>query len=104
MRDRASEEASLAEADRHIEQAKHALRMQQHAVDQLVADGHDATQARLLLEAMQGTLAAFETHRAQIVQALADMDRDGRWNTCTPPTQLITCCPWDQLSKDELRA
>jgi hypothetical protein len=70
MPDLAQELSHLAMADRHIAQARDNIARVSAQMD--ATDG-DHAQAAATLETMNGTLAAFEEHRALIVRTIQDI-------------------------------
>jgi hypothetical protein len=61
----------LAVADRDVTEGQERIARQAEVVCGLDADGHDTTDARNLLLAMQQSLDAMNAHRQQIVRELA---------------------------------
>jgi hypothetical protein len=61
----------LAVADRDVTEGQERIARQAEVVCELDADGHDTTDARNRLLAMQQSLDAINAHRQQIVRELA---------------------------------
>jgi len=68
--DHNQERRHLAQADRHIAQAKGYVVRQRLIIDRLAARGLSTDDAYLTLAAFEGTLQAFERHRATILSSL----------------------------------
>src|SRR5262249_31842525 len=66
------ERRHLAQADRHIAQAKGYVARQRLIVDRLAAKDQPTDDAWATLAALEGTLQAFERHRATILSFLRD--------------------------------
>jgi len=66
----------LAQADRHIAQAKNYIARQQLIIDRLVDTGQPTDDAWLTLTAFEGTLWAFQRHRATILKFLGVREDD----------------------------
>jgi hypothetical protein len=60
------ERAHLAQVERHISGAKERLRQQEQLIERLAAKGYNINEAQNLLEALKGTLDAFECQRLLI--------------------------------------
>jgi hypothetical protein len=64
------ERKRLAEADRHIDQAKRNIELQKKLIEKLAQDGHETDIAKSLLHAMEHSLLAFEEHRETIIETM----------------------------------
>jgi hypothetical protein len=64
------EREHLAEADRHIAQAKQKIELQKKVIEKLVQDGHETSVAESLLHATEHSLLAFEEHREAIIETM----------------------------------
>jgi hypothetical protein len=64
------ERAHLAQADRHIAEAKSYIRKQERIIAYLAATGRTTDDAQRLLDILTGTLGAFEHHRRLILHRL----------------------------------
>jgi hypothetical protein len=73
MADREREREHLAKADRHIAEAKAHMPRQRELLKQLVLGNHEIELAEGLLQALENMLAAFEYHRAIILERLDKM-------------------------------
>jgi len=68
--DHNQERRHLAQADRHIAQVKGHIDRQRLIIDRLATMGEPTDEAWLTLAAFEGTLQAFERHRATILRIL----------------------------------
>jgi hypothetical protein len=71
--DREREREHLAATDRHIAQVRASIARQRELIQQLTWDGHETELAEEMLQALEHTLAAFESHRAIILDRLDNM-------------------------------
>jgi hypothetical protein len=62
----------LAEAERHVIEGRETVERQRQLVARLVRDGHDAKQAKALLNTFLETQAAHEVHLVRIQQELGE--------------------------------
>jgi len=65
--DRDQERSHLAEADRHIAEVKRHIARQQTVIAKLKSGDHPTEVAESMLEALEGSLRAFERHRQLIL-------------------------------------
>jgi hypothetical protein len=72
--ERAREGRTLVQADEDIVQGERRVAAQMLLVEQLRAEGHDTSLAEKLLASLQATLSEWRTHRALIVQRIAQLD------------------------------
>ncbi|HEX2541730.1 MAG TPA: hypothetical protein VHM00_11685 [Caldimonas sp.] len=77
MPDLALELSNLELADRHIEEARRQVAAASARVQEREQAGEDADESRQTLRTLAESLAAFEAHRAVIVQTIEDT-RAGR--------------------------
>ena len=73
-RERAREGLTLAQADEDIVQGERRVAAQMLLLEELRAGGQDTRLAEKLLASLQATLSEWRTHRALIVQCIAQLD------------------------------
>ena len=62
----------MAQAERHVAEGHKIIQRQRHIIADLERDGHDATQAHALMNALLETQAAHEEGLVRIRQELAE--------------------------------
>src|SRR5262249_41012765 len=72
--DEARNRERLSLADRHIAEVNGYILRLQRRIKRLGTDGHDIERAQSLLDALEGSLRAFEFHRPLIVPRLNPLD------------------------------
>jgi len=75
MAELAEEREHLAKADRDIVAGERRVSAQMLLITRLHRNGHDTSEAELLLANLQGTLAAWMIHRNEFLREIARLER-----------------------------
>lgn len=87
------ERATLRKADEDIVAGERRLYRQEQLVATLDVDGHDTTEARLLVEALRATLEEWRKHRVLIQQRIIYLTRKDSPDEGEPESKIVGSSP-----------